>query len=220
MNDQAPDPNPPRDAAVSPSASAPGGPPDESAQAVSPADHGQDTALAAAAQPAPSDQDGGAQQQLTGQTGGGGEQPAGQASGGSEQSAGQVSGGGGQSASAVAGQVGGAGQQPAAGPPVPQLQWGVPLPPRRRGGFRRFVGNRATQLVGVGVLGLLVGGGVVGGVMVATQHSDHPTMSQYGGRHFRGSEGPGQGFGTPGNPGAPGRNFGGQAPNGGYGTGI
>ncbi|WP_199730520.1 hypothetical protein [Amycolatopsis panacis] len=76
-------------------------------------------------------------------------------------------------------------------PPPPQppagQQWGVPMPPPRPGGFRRFVGNRVTQLVAVGVLGLAVGGGVVGGVMAATYHPGHPTMSQHrGDHHFRG----------------------------------
>lgn len=82
-------------------------------------------------------------------------------------------------------------QGQAAPPPPPQppagQQWGVPMPPPRPGGFRRFVGNRVTQLVAVGVLGLAIGGGVVGGVMAATYHPGHPTMSQHrGDHHFRG----------------------------------
>ncbi|HEY3470836.1 MAG TPA: hypothetical protein VGL47_37270, partial [Amycolatopsis sp.] len=69
---------------------------------------------------------------------------------------------------------------PGQAPPTPQLSqpgpgqpygaWGAPQPPRQPGGFRRFVGHRATQLVGVGVLGLLVGGGIVGGIAAATHH--------------------------------------------------
>ncbi|MFF0144692.1 hypothetical protein ATK36_3128 [Amycolatopsis sulphurea] len=83
------------------------------------------------------------------------------------------------------------GQAASPPPPPPQppagQQWGVPMPPPRPGGFRRFVGNRVTQLVAVGVLGLAVGGGVVGGVMAATYHPGHPTMSQHrGDHHFRG----------------------------------
>ncbi|HEY2059671.1 MAG TPA: hypothetical protein VGH57_14980 [Amycolatopsis sp.] len=75
--------------------------------------------------------------------------------------------------------------------------------PRQPGGFRRFVSHRATQLVAVGILGLVIGGGVVGGVMAATGHDTRPGMSRLrdggsGGYHqFRGGQG-----------------FGGQAPNG------
>ncbi|MEV6875674.1 hypothetical protein [Amycolatopsis sp. NPDC051128] len=65
-------------------------------------------------------------------------------------------------------------------PPTPQLSqpgpgqaygaWGPPPASTRPGGFRRFVGHRATQLVGVGLLGVLVGGGIVGGIAAATHH--------------------------------------------------
>lgn len=69
--------------------------------------------------------------------------------------------------------------------------WGMPLPPPRQSGFRRFVAHRATQLVAVGVLGLVVGGGIVGGVMAATtHHSGRPGMSQHqGGHRFNGGSG-------------------------------
>ncbi|MEV4595989.1 hypothetical protein AB0K15_01135 [Amycolatopsis sp. NPDC049253] len=98
-------------------------------------------------------------------------------------------------------------QQPYGQQPPPGA-WGAPQPARRPGGFRRFVGNRVTQLVGVGVLGLLVGGGIVGGVMAATQHDGRPGMSHFrdggggGYREFRG--GPGFGQGGPGGPGGTG----------------
>ncbi|WP_116200777.1 hypothetical protein [Amycolatopsis circi] len=90
-----------------------------------------------------------------------------------------------------------AGQQPgpfAQQPPQPGHfaqpgPWGMPLPPPKQSGFRRFVAHRATQLVAVGVLGLVVGGGIVGGVMAATHH---PGMSQHQGGHRFNDGGPGQ----------------------------
>ncbi|MBE1499438.1 hypothetical protein H4696_006538 [Amycolatopsis lexingtonensis] len=100
---------------------------------------------------------------------------------------------------------------PAAGggqaPPTPQLSqpgpgqsygaWGPPAAaPRQSGGFRRFVGHRATQLVAVGVLGLLVGGGIVGGIAAASHHGPRdgrPGMHrQYSGP--QGFDGRGPGF--------------------------
>jgi hypothetical protein len=95
----------------------------------------------------------------------------------------------------------GAGPQQAAPQPpygqVPPGMWGAPPPPRQPGGFRRFAGNRVTQLVAVGVLGLVVGGGIVGGVMAATQHDGRPGISRVrdgGGHHqFRGGAGLGRG---------------------------
>ncbi|WP_370970015.1 hypothetical protein [Amycolatopsis sp. cg9] len=115
----------------------------------------------------------------------------------------------------------GAGQQ---APPTPQLSqpgpgqsygaWGPPqAAPRQSGGFRRFVGHRATQLVAVGVLGLLVGGGIVGGIAAASHHGPrdgrpgiHRQYNGPGGHQdgrgpgFRGGQGnqggnPGQGSG-------------------------
>ncbi|WP_410667318.1 hypothetical protein [Amycolatopsis sp. cmx-4-68] len=102
------------------------------------------------------------------------------------------------------------GQQPPPAPPTPQLSqpgpgqaygaWGASqaAPPRQAGGFRRFVGHRATQLVGVGVLGLLIGGGIVGGIAAATSHGPRDGRPgihrQYGGPN--GSPGfDGRGFG-------------------------
>jgi hypothetical protein len=116
------------------------------------------------------------------------------------------------------------GQQPPPAPPTPQLSqpgpgqaygaWGPPqAAPRQPGGFRRFVGHRATQLVGVGVLGLLIGGGIVGGIAAATSHGprgDRPGIHrQYNGPN----QGPdGRGF--------PGRGGGGNSGNsGGSGSG-
>jgi hypothetical protein len=99
------------------------------------------------------------------------------------------------------------------GPPTPQLSqsgpgqaygapgpgygaWGAPAAaaPRQPGGFRRFVGHRATQLVGVGVLGLLIGGGIVGGIAAAT--SSGPRDGRPG--IHRQYSGPGAGQGTDG----------------------
>ncbi|QRP45848.1 hypothetical protein [Amycolatopsis sp. FDAARGOS 1241] len=89
--------------------------------------------------------------------------------------------------------------QPPYGQQPPPGAWGAPQPPRQPGGFRRFVGNRVTQLLAVGVLGLLVGGGIVGGVMAATYHGGRPGSSHFrdsrggGYRDFRGAPGFGQG---------------------------
>jgi hypothetical protein len=99
-------------------------------------------------------------------------------------------------------------------PPTPQLSqpgpgqaygaWGPPPAARRQpGGFRRFVGHRATQLVGVGVLGVLIGGGIVGGIAAATDHhGGRPGIHrQYGGPNGnQGFNGHGPGF-RGGNPG-------------------
>ena len=114
------------------------------------------------------------------------------------------------------------GQQPPPAPPTPQLSqpgpgqvygaWGPPQAAQRQpGGFRRFVGHRATQLVGVGVLGLLIGGGIVGGIAAATSHGprdgrpgihrqyDGPNGNQ--GFDGRGPGFPGRGGGNSGNTG-------------------
>ena len=101
------------------------------------------------------------------------------------------------------------GQQAPPAPPTPQLSqpgpgqaygaWGPPqaAAPRRPGGFRRFVGHRATQLVGVGVLGLLIGGGIVGGIAAATSHSGGPRDGRPGiHRQYTGPNG-NQGHGFP-----------------------
>ncbi|ATY15950.1 hypothetical protein CU254_40385 [Amycolatopsis sp. AA4] len=100
------------------------------------------------------------------------------------------------SGAAHASQPASAAQQP--GYYAPPGPWGMPLPPPKQGGFRRFVSHRATQLVGVGVLGLVVGGGVVGGVMAATHHSGRPGMSQHQGGHRFNDGGPGQRHRVPG----------------------
>ncbi|SEF30524.1 hypothetical protein SAMN05421837_105262 [Amycolatopsis pretoriensis] len=113
------------------------------------------------------------------------------------------------------------GQQPPPGPSTPQLSqpgpgqaygaWGPPAAaaaPRQPGGFRRFVGHRATQLVGVGVLGLLIGGGIVGGIAAATHHGGGPRDGRPGiHRQYNGPDGnqgrgfPGRGGGNSGNSG-------------------
>jgi hypothetical protein len=75
-----------------------------------------------------------------------------------------------QQAPPAPGQVPPAQGQAAYGPPPPGwVPAGLQAPPRR-GGFRRFAGHRATQLVGVGLLGMLIGGGIVGGIAAATFH--------------------------------------------------
>ncbi|MGW7533640.1 hypothetical protein [Amycolatopsis sp. NPDC054798] len=93
-------------------------------------------------------------------------------------------------------QAGPAAQQPTQPGPFAQPgPWGMPLPPPKQSGFRRFVAHRATQLVAVGVLGLAVGGGIVGGVMAATHHHPgRPGMSQHqgGNGHRFDDGGPGQ----------------------------
>jgi len=100
------------------------------------------------------------------------------------------------------------GQQPPPAPHTPQLSqpgpgqaygaWGPPQAASRQpGGFRRFVGHRATQLVAVGVLGLLVGGGIVGGIAAATSHGGGPRGDRPGiHRQYNGpNQGPdGRGF--------------------------
>ncbi|MFD2467306.1 hypothetical protein [Amycolatopsis silviterrae] len=79
------------------------------------------------------------------------------------------------------------------GPFAQPSPWGMPLPPPKQGGFRRFIAHRATQLVAVGVLGLAVGGGIVGGVMAATDHHPgRPGTSQHQGGHRFNDGGPGQ----------------------------
>jgi len=88
---------------------------------------------------------------------------------------------------------------PQAGPvPPPQPAWGVPAQPRQPGGFRRFVGHRATQLVGVGLLGVLVGGGIVGTIAAVNHHDGRPGHYRVydGGPGFRGPgfDGRGPGF--------------------------
>jgi hypothetical protein len=53
-----------------------------------------------------------------------------------------------------------------AGPPAPPAATPAPpaAVPASRGRARRFAGHRATQLVAVGLLGLVLGGGIVGAV--------------------------------------------------------
>jgi hypothetical protein len=52
-----------------------------------------------------------------------------------------------------------AGPPPAAAAPIPSA-----AAPARPGRARRFAGHRATQLVAVGLLGLVLGGGIVGAI--------------------------------------------------------
>jgi len=94
-----------------------------------------------------------------------------------------------QQAPPAPGQVPPAPGQAAYGPPPPGwVPAGLQAPPRQ-GGFRRFAGHRATQLVGVGLLGMLIGGGIVGGIAAATFHDGgRPGIhrSYDGGRDNRG----------------------------------
>ncbi|MFF1608658.1 hypothetical protein ACFVYA_12815 [Amycolatopsis sp. NPDC058278] len=101
---------------------------------------------------------------------------------------------------------------PQPGPGQPYGPWGPPpAAPRQPGGFRRFVGHRATQLVGVGVLGMLLGATIVGGIAAASHHGPRDGRPgihrQYDGPN-QGFNGHGPGFGgrgnNNGNPGNPG----------------
>ncbi|MGW3960209.1 hypothetical protein ACWED2_10345 [Amycolatopsis sp. NPDC005003] len=104
------------------------------------------------------------------------------------------------------------GQQPPPGPQFaqpapgqPYAAWGPPpAAPRQPGGFRRFVGHRATQLVAVGVLGMLVGGVIVGGIAAVGHHGPRDGRPgihrQYNGPD-QGFNGRGPGFGGRGNAG-------------------
>ncbi|HET6289692.1 MAG TPA: hypothetical protein VFG15_23480 [Amycolatopsis sp.] len=76
---------------------------------------------------------------------------------------------------------------PAAAPAGPPPGW-VPAQqaPPAKGGFRRFAGHRATQLVAVGLLGFVLGGGIIGtAVGVASRGGDRPGFS----REHRGPDG-------------------------------
>ncbi|WP_181773129.1 hypothetical protein [Amycolatopsis pittospori] len=78
------------------------------------------------------------------------------------------------------------GPSPAAAVPPAAVQ------PPRKGGFRRFAAARATQLVAVGVLGFVLGGGIIGtAVGLASRdggrHGDRPGFS----REYRGPDGHG-----------------------------
>ena len=84
--------------------------------------------------------------------------------------------------------------EPPPAPPAGAPQWVPPQQqaPPGKGGFRRFAGHRATQLVAVGLLGFILGGGIIGtAVGFAThgggRHGDRPGIS----REHRGQDGPG-----------------------------
>ncbi|MFI7117727.1 hypothetical protein [Amycolatopsis sp. NPDC049868] len=71
-------------------------------------------------------------------------------------------------------------ETPAAAPAGPPPGW-VPAQqaPPAKGGFRRFAGHRATQLVAVGVLGFVLGGGIIGtAVGLASRDGDRPGFSR------------------------------------------
>ncbi|MFD4673642.1 hypothetical protein ACFWNN_28220 [Lentzea sp. NPDC058450] len=78
-----------------------------------------------------------------------------------------------------------AAEPPPAAAPVP------PVPPARRGRVRRVAGHRATQLVAVGLLGLVLGGGIVGAV--AANRGDHRGGPGHVRMYERGERGPDRG---------------------------
>ncbi|MFD6067849.1 hypothetical protein [Amycolatopsis lurida] len=75
-------------------------------------------------------------------------------------------------------------EQPSVADETPKTQ-----APPAKGGFRRFARHRATQLVAVGALGFIVGGGIIGtAVGLASRDGDRrPGIS----REHRGPGGPG-----------------------------
>ncbi|MFD9705848.1 hypothetical protein [Lentzea sp. NPDC059081] len=81
----------------------------------------------------------------------------------------------------------------AAPPPPPPPAAGVPVTavPAQPGRVRRFAGHRATQLVAVGLLGLVLGGGVVGAV--AANRFDHRGGPGHVRMYERGDRGPDRG---------------------------
>ncbi|MFD8500762.1 hypothetical protein [Amycolatopsis sp. NPDC059657] len=88
-----------------------------------------------------------------------------------------------------------AGPPPVAAPPVYQAAY--PQQPPQPGKFKRFAGHRATQLVAVGVLGLVIGGGIVGAA-TGFGHGGGPRDGRQGvHRHYDGAPG-GPGFRGPG----------------------
>lgn len=110
-----------------------------------------------------------------------------------------------------------AGPPPQAGPPqppyaqgpYPQGPYGPPPGPQRPSSFKKFATHRATQLVAVGVLGLVIGGGVIGAIDgFGGNHGNGPTgySRVHGGRG--GQQGGYPGGGTQGFPGGT-RGFGG-----------
>jgi hypothetical protein len=130
----------------------------------------------------------------------------------------------------AAGQTAAHGQLPPPVPPTPQLSqpgpgqaygaWGPPQAAQRpSGGFRRFVGHRATQLVAVGVLGLLVGGGIVGGIAAATNHGPRDGRPGIHRQYNGPNGGPGSDGRGPGFPGRGGGNSGNSGDSGATGSG-
>ncbi|WP_394617463.1 hypothetical protein JNUCC0626_49110 [Lentzea sp. JNUCC 0626] len=102
-------------------------------------------------------------------------------------------------ATATPGQQPTAAEPPPAAAPPPAAPLPPPPPPRRPGRVRRVAGHRATQLVAVGLLGLVLGGGIVGAV-AANRFDDrggpgHVRMYDRGERGpDRGDRGPGDRF--------------------------
>jgi hypothetical protein len=103
-----------------------------------------------------------------------------------------------------------AAQPPQAGPPqgpyapgpYPQGPYGPPPGPKQPSSFRKFATHRVTQLVAVGVLGLVIGGGVIGAIDgFGSGHNNGP--AGYSRTHtFRGGQQGGYpGSGTQGYPG-------------------
>ncbi|HUQ60184.1 hypothetical protein [Lentzea sp.] len=82
-----------------------------------------------------------------------------------------------------------AAEHPAAAPPPPAAAAPVAVAPAAPGRVRRFAGHRATQLVAVGLLGLVLGGGIVG----AATRFDHRGGPGHVRMHERGDRGPDRG---------------------------
>ncbi|MEU3627353.1 hypothetical protein BS329_27030 [Amycolatopsis coloradensis] len=78
-------------------------------------------------------------------------------------------------------------EQPAETPASPPAAQPVVAP--RKSGFRRFAAARATQLVAVGLLGFILGGGVIGTAvgLAVGRHGDRPGIA----REHRGPDGHG-----------------------------
>lgn len=74
-------------------------------------------------------------------------------------------------------------------PPAAQPVAAQPVATPKKSGFRRFAAARATQLVAVGLLGFILGGGVIGTAvgLAVGRHDDRPGIS----RDHRGPDGHG-----------------------------
>jgi hypothetical protein len=105
-----------------------------------------------------------------------------------------------------------------AGPPAGTPQWAPPPTVKKKGGFRRFAGHRATQLIAASAAGFIVGGAIVGTAVGFAVHDgdrrDRPGIA----RDWR--DGPGAYRDFRDGPGRDWRDGDGDAPWRGYGSGI